>query len=62
MALELLVVSSFAWAETGSSCPPLCCFSVAIQTFLLIPMCLPEVFHPVSHTSHCFLPPFHGGS
>jgi hypothetical protein len=29
------------------SCPPLCCYSVAIQTFLSVPVCLLEVFHIV---------------
>jgi hypothetical protein len=43
-------------------CLPLCCFSVAIQTFLPVPLCLSEDFLLVSLAGHLFLPPSHRDS
>jgi hypothetical protein len=43
------------------SCPPLCCFSITIRTFLVVPACFLEVFHHISGAGH-FLPPLRMGS
>jgi hypothetical protein len=44
------------------SCPPLCCFPVAIRAFLPVPMCLSEFIRLVSRAGRRFLPPSRRGS
>jgi hypothetical protein len=46
----------------NSSCPPLCCFLVAIRNFSSVPVCISEIFRPASGVGRRFLPSSIGSS